>query len=292
MGYTLMHEHTVVDLSGVKGDEDCRLDCMTETIAEYKHLRALGVTTIVDVTNEGMGRNPVRVCQIAEESGIDIIQSTGFYKEPFLPTWFYEKSVQELADYIISELEDGIHGADGTGPRAGMIGEIGTSRNEMKPAERKLFEAAVVAAKHTGAPIYTHTTLGTCALEQAAFFSASGLDPSRIVIGHMDLSGNLKEIRSVMDTGTNVGFDTVGKNNYFPDTGRVALLRKLEDDGLLDQVVLSMDLTRKSHLKSRGGIGYAYLLETFLPMLRRAGLREESIEKMLIQNPKRILKVS
>lgn len=292
MGYTLMHEHTIIDLSGIKEDDDCRLDCMTETIEEYKRLRMLGVSTIVDVTNVGMGRNSSRVCRIAEESGMEIIQSTGFYKEPFLPEWFYEKSVQELAEYMISELEDGIQDEDGSGPRAGMIGEIGTGKNGMSPAERKIFDSAVLAARHTGAPIYTHTTLGTYAVEQASFFATSGLDLSRIVIGHMDLSGDLTVIRSVLDTGINVGFDTVGKNNYFPDSGRVVFLRELEKDGLLDQVVLSMDLTRKSHLKNHGGIGYEYLPEIFLPMLRHEGVSEESIEKMLIHNPKRILKVS
>ena len=87
----------------------------------------------------------------------------------------------------------------------------------------------------------------------------------------------------------NVGFDTVGKNAYFPDEMRVEFLKELDKDGLLGQVVLSLDLTRKSHLAYKGGIGYTYLFEVFLPMLRQAGIQEESIEKMLIKNPEKIL---
>lgn len=284
-GYTLMHEHTTIDLSGVKGDLDCRIDCKEETIKEYKRLYCSGVRTIVDVTADGMGRNTDYVSEVEKQSGIKIIQSTGFYKEPFLLPRVYEMNIAQAADFMIHEITEGIDGK----ARAGMIGEIGTSKNEMKPVEQKIFEAAVIASKETGIPIYTHTTLGTYALEQAQFFEKRGLDMSRVVIGHVDLSGDLEYIRQILETGAVVGFDTVGKNAYLEDKIRVAFIKELEALGLLSQVVLSMDLTRKSHLKYKGGIGYGYLFETFLPKLREAGIKEESINQMLMKNPKKIL---
>jgi phosphotriesterase-related protein len=170
-----------------------------------------------------------------------------------------------------------------------MIGEIGTSKNTMTETERKVFDAAVIAAKETGMPIYTHTTLGTYAPEQAAYFQAAGLDLSRIVLGHIDLSGDLDYIRRVLDYGITIGFDTVGKNNYFPDAKRIEYLLALESEGRMDQIVLSEDLTRKSHLEFKGGIGYSYLFDTFIPMAKAAGLKAESLDKMLIHNPARIL---
>ena len=109
------------------------------------------------------------------------------------------------------------------------------------------------------------------------------------MLGHIDLSGDLDYICRVLDTGACVGFDTVGKNNYFPDEKRVEYLMELERRGYMDQIVLSEDLTRKSHLAHFGGIGYAYLFETFLPMLKAAGMKQESIDKILIGNPGRIL---
>lgn len=284
-GYTLMHEHTTIDLSGVKKDMDCRLDCQEETIQEYKQLYQLGVRTIVDVTADGMGRNIDYVDDVEKRSGIKIIHSTGFYKEPFLPSRVYESTLNELADIMIREITEGIQGRI----KAGMIGEIGTSKNEMKPAEHKVFEAAVIAAKETGCPIYTHTTLGTYALEQAKYFENAGIDVSKVIIGHIDLSGDLNYIRQVLSTGITVGFDTVGKNAYLEDEKRIEFLKELEDSRQLDQVVLSMDLTRKSHLAYKGGIGYSYLVEKFLPALREAGIKEESINLMLIENPKRLL---
>lgn len=285
-GYTLMHEHITIDLSGVKRDTDCQLDCCAETVEEFKKLYEHGVRTVVDVTNDGMGRNVPYVLNVEKETGIRIIQSTGFYKEPFLPQRVYGQTVREMADWMIGEIRTGI---DGTGPKAGMIGEIGTSKNEMTPTERKVFDAAVLAARETGLPIYTHTTLGTYAREQAAYFQAAGLPLDRIVLGHIDLSGDLDYIRRVLDYGITIGFDTVGKNNYFPDEKRVEYLLALEAEGRMDQIVLSEDLTRKSHLEYKGGIGYCYLFETFLPMLKQAGLKQESLDKMLLSNPARIL---
>ncbi len=287
-GYTLMHEHTTIDLSGVKKNMDCRLDLMDETIKEYKQLYDYGVRRIVDVTADGMGRNPDYVTHVSEETGIYIVQATGYYKEPFLPEKVYNMTVQELADNMIKEITVGIDGKEG-GPKAGIIGEIGTSENEMKDTERKVFDAAVIAARATGAPIYTHTTLSTYAYEQAMYFKETGLPMDRIVIGHIDLSGDLGYIRKVLSTGITVGFDTVSKDNYFPDSGRVEFLKALQDDGLLDQVVLSLDLTRKSHLSVNGGPGYTHMFTKFVPMLREAGVTEESIDKMLIHNPNRIL---
>lgn len=285
-GYTLMHEHITIDLSGVKKDTDCQLDCYNETVEEFKKLYEYGVRTVVDVTNDGMGRNVGYVLNVEKETGIRIIQSTGFYKEPFLPQRVYGQTVRQMADWMIGEIRTGI---DGTGPKARMIGEIGTSKNQMTEAERRVFDAAVIAARETGMPIYTHTTLGTYAPEQAQYFKDAGLPLDRIVLGHIDLSGDLDYIRRVLDYGVTIGFDTVGKNNYFPDAKRVEFLLALENEGRLDQVVLSEDLTRKSHLKFKGGIGYSYLFETFIPMAKAAGLKQESLDKMLIHNPARIL---
>ena len=284
-GYTMMHEHITIDLSGVKKDTDCQLDCYAETVAEFKKLYEYGVRRIVDVTNDGMGRNPDYVSGVEKETGIRIVHSTGFYKEPFLPERLYGQTVQELADWMIGEIRNGIDG----GVKPGMIGEIGTSKNTMTETEKKVFDASVIAAKETGLPIYTHTTLGTYAPEQAAYFKSTGLPMDRIVLGHLDLSGDLDYIRRVLDTGISIGFDTVGKNNYFPDAKRVEFLLALEAEGRLDQIVLSEDLTRKSHLKYKGGIGYCYLFETFIPMAKEAGLKQESLDTMLIHNPARIL---
>jgi len=284
-GYTLMHEHITIDLSKIKGDDDCVLDCFEETVTELKKLYGFGVRNIVDMTNKGMGQNPEYVLNVEKETGIKIINSTGYYKEPFFPSEVAEKSVEQLANIMIHDLMTGF---ENTTVQAGMIGEIGTSKNKWEETEKKVFDAAVIAHKKTNKPIYTHTTLGTLAKEQAQYFIANGIDPTKIIIGHIDLTQDLELIKEVLKLGVFVGFDTVGKNNYFPDTKRIEFLLDLEKNNLTRQVVLSEDLTRKSHLEFKGGIGYSYLFETFLPQLRRVGFKEDSINQMLIHNPLKI----
>lgn len=281
-----MHEHTTIDLSRIKNDQDTNLNCFDETVKEYKKLYNLGVRNILDLTTIGMERNIDYVKKVAKESGINILLSTGFYKEPFLPGYVAEKSVKELAQIMIDEITVGI--CD-TGVKACCIGEIGTSLEEMTSLEKKIFDASVLAAKETGVFISTHTTLGKLGLEQAQYFLDQGLDPSQIIIGHQDLCEDLDQIINIINLGFTVGFDTIGKNNYFPDEKRAEFIKVLQDKDLISNVVLSMDITRKSNLEYLGGIGYSYLIESFLPLLKSKGVSEESIEKMLITNPQRFL---
>ena len=49
--------------------------------------------------------------------------------------------------------------------------------------------------------------------------------------------------------------------------------------------MLSMDITRRSHLKQNGGLGFCYLVDTFIPMLRNSGISQKKIDAMLKHAP-------
>ncbi|CAM3392975.1 phosphotriesterase family protein [Pseudostreptobacillus hongkongensis] len=288
-GYTLMHEHMFIDLSGVKNNLDCRLDCLDETINEMKKLYSKGVRNITEVTNMGMGRDVNYIKKISQESGINFICATGYYKEPFLPDYVKDTTVDELAEIMIKDIEIGIDGSD---VKAQIIGEIGTSKNEMTDLEKKVFLSAIKAHKKTGVPITTHTTLGTYGLDQIEFFEENGVDLNKVVIGHVDLSGDIDYVLSILKKGAYVEFDTIGKNNYLSDDIRVDMLKVIEEKGYIDRVFLSLDITRKSNMEYMGGIGYSYIFDIFIPKLLEKGLSKESIDKMLYHNPRRFFNVS
>ena len=281
-GITYMHEHTTIDLSRLKNIDDTNLNCYDETVAEYKKLYDKGVRNIVDVTNMDMRRNPLYVKRVAEETGMNIVQATGFYQDKFLPEFVTDYSIKQLTDFMVKEIREGIAETD---IKAQIIGEIGTSKNIMMPREEKVFEASVLAHKETGVPITTHTTLGTYGHEQVAFFKERGVDLSRVVIGHVDLTGDIDYILHMLDQGVYVEFDTVGKENYQPDLLRVEMLKEIEKRGYTDKVFLSMDITRKSNMEYMGGIGYSYLLDTFVPLALNNGVSQKFITKMLEDNP-------
>lgn len=285
-GITYMHEHTTIDLSRLKNIDDTNLNCYEETVSEYKKLYNKGVRNIVDVTNLDMRRNPSYVQKVADETGMNIIQATGFYQDKFLPEMVDTNTVEQLADFMINEIRNGIAG---TQIKAKIIGEIGTSKDKMTKNEKKVFEAAVIAQKETGVPITTHTTLGTYGHEQVDFFKENKVDLNRVVIGHVDLTGDIDYIMHMLKQGVYVEFDTVGKENYQPDSLRIKMLKEIENQGYTDKVFLSMDITRKSNLEYMGGMGYSYLLDTFVPNAIKQGVSESFITKMLEQNPQEFM---
>lgn len=281
-GYTYAHEHLHIDLSGFKNNLDCRLDQYQLICDEMRELVGKGVANIVEVTNRYMGRNQQFLLNVMRDSGINVIASTGYYTDSFYPPMVRENSAEQLAQTMIDEIEIGI---DGTELKAGVIAEIGTSEGIITPDEAKVFHAAALAHHATGLPISTHTSFSTMGLEQIALLKQHGVALDRVVIGHCDLKEQPDLIMKMIDMGVYVQFDTIGKNSYFPDERRIAMLVTLAERGLLDKVMLSMDITRRSHLKANGGSGFSYLVDSFVPMLLAAGISSAQVEMMLRHNP-------
>jgi phosphotriesterase-related protein len=45
----------------------------------------------------------------------------------------------------------------------------------------------------------------------------------------------------------------------------------------------------KTDLKAYGGSGYSFVAEQFIPYLRRMGVTQEQITRMVVDNPRRLL---
>lgn len=289
LGKTYIHEHIKLDLSGHKKDPDTNYNDTNEVMLELKELKKKGIDSLVEVTNRGMGRDVLIMVELAERTGLNIIASTGFYKEPFLPQYFYQLSDKELTNMLIKDIEEGM---DETHIKAHVLGEVGTSHNRITDTERRLFYIIGNVHLNTGRPIFTHTTLGTMALEQIQILEERNVDLEKVLIGHMDLNYNMEYHLRVADKGCYLGFDTIGKINYQPDENRIQLIKELVARGHENQIVLSLDLTRKSHLKKYKGIGYSYIVDKFIPLLIESGIKEETISKFLVDNPNRLLNIS
>jgi len=288
LGPTLMHEHLFIDLSGRKRDPDTILDNLEVACQEVAHLQRAGGRALVEVTCHGMGRRVDLLQEVARRTGLQVIAATGFYQQAYHPPYVAERTAEELAEMLIRECEEGM---DGTPVRPGILAEIGTSKGEIRPGEAKVFRAVAIAHKATGLPISTHCTLGTMGLEQLNLLEAEGVDPSRVVIGHQDLRDDLETHVALARRGATVAYDTAGKEAYMPDAVRVRLITGMLERGLGDRVVLSMDVTRRSHLKANGGYGYSYLFDRLVPELQAAGVSDAELHLMLVENPRRILTV-
>jgi phosphotriesterase-related protein len=281
-GYTLMHEHMSIDLSpGDLGTESFDLLC-SDLADAYRY----GVRNIVDMTNQSMGRAPEYAERLTKETGINIILSTGYYLEDFIDSAIMDQTPVEIAKEPIRDLTVGIGDSR---MKAGIIGEIAWSYPGPREKELRSWEGMCIAARRTGAVVSTHPSHGELQVPQAEYLVSHGIAPEKIVIGHIEFYMSNDSLKKLLNMGIYIGLDMIGKKSGWGDEYRADTIRKIKDWGLLDRVLLSMDICRREDLKSAGGYGYAYLFESFIPMLEKRGITRQDIELMLKKNPEKLL---
>jgi phosphotriesterase-related protein len=297
LGWTLPHEHTAIALWHIANRWDyweLRRDepVIVEELAAF---RAAGGGALVDLTLDGVGRDPEWLARLARATGLHIVMGSGWYRGAHYPaeTLVDRRSVDSLADEIVSDATDGVRG---TGIRAGIIGEIGTDKPWISAQEERVHRAAARAARRTGLAITTHAVQSTVGLDQLTIFEAEGADLTRVVIGHADSNPSLDYHLAIAERGATVEFDFLGMS-FTPlerhGEGRIVdNLRELIGRGHLDRIMLSQDVCHDSQLRRYGGNGYTYLADSFLPRLRAAGVSEAEIRTITIDNPRRLLATS
>lgn len=286
MQKTMIHEHLVFDLSGVRNDTDSILENNDVLDGELSALKQSGCNTIIEVSNIGMGRSAQDLYDIAVRHDLIVVASTGFYKEQFYLPFVFEESAEALSEIFIRDIQEGM---EGTSIKAGLISEIGSSLNEITATELKVFQAAILAHRATGTPISTHCEIGTMGRAQLKLFEQLGANLAQVSFGHQDLNRDIAEQRELLASGAYIQFDTVGKQSYRPDEDRADNLVQLLEDGFEDQLMLSCDITRRSHLKANGGYGYNYLFSDFIPLLKQKGVNDTILDKLLTINPRKFL---
>ena len=70
---------------------------------------------------------------------------------------------------------------------------------------------------------------------------------------------------------------------------KVRMVQDLLDAGLEDHILLSSDHGNERQFKRYYGHGWSSVLMQFVPKLRYAGVPEEAIRKILVDNPRRFL---
>ena len=322
LGRVLSHEHLLINLSVfapppadksipyneklslsnlryVRKDPYLILDnaIMDETdtaIEEMKLFKAAGGGTVVDATLDAIGRDPLALRRISEESGVNIVMGSGFYVAAAHPAYVRERTERELAEEILCDLTEGVRG---TGIRAGMIGEIGTSAT-VTPEEWKCVAAAGIAQRESGKAVHIHTSLyERNGIAIADKLLAMGVPPQKLCIDHIDVDIREDYIKQLLDKGIYVEFDNFGKEYYISkregnalngrfayDLERAQTIARLLDAGYGKQILLCNDICLKNMLCRYGGFGYAHILQNIRPMLGDCGVSDAQIEAMLTSN--------
>ena len=120
------------------------------------------------------------------------------------------------------------------------------------------------------------------------------LHRSSVIIGGLDRLDAVerKDAIAVARRGAMVALDHVGwatSEGYADDEQRVQLISELFHEGLGDRVLISTNAVGVAKGHEAKDISYDYLLTTFVPMLRKAGVTDEQVRTLLEDNPQRVL---
>lgn len=326
LGFTHMHEHVLVDISPPLPRETAVRDRRAyyepirlensyrirrdfanldntllideeEAIAELQLFKASGGKTIVDATSIGLGRDPEGLARISRATDLHIVMGSGYYVAAYQPAEVARLSEEQITERIVRDV---VEGANGSGIKAGLIGEIGMSW-PVHDDEVKVLRAAARAQIETGAPLMIHPGRDeTAPLHHVNIVKEAGGDPNRTIMSHVDRTlFGLDSILALAETGCYVEFDLFGHEASYHalaptidmpnDATRIDYLIGLIEAGHRDQLVIAQDICQKTYLTKYGGEGYSHILEHVLPIMRRKGMSQEDIDAIMVHNPARIL---
>jgi predicted metal-dependent phosphotriesterase family hydrolase len=292
IGFTLPHEHPYCKLRQAEHRYDFPDQFEDDDVvaSEVVGFRELGGGTMVDLTTPSIGRDPERLRELSNRTGIKIVMGCGWYRGSYYrpEDRLDRRPVADLADELIREITEGV------GPsriRPGVIGEIGSEKTWVWPVEERVLRAAARAQRSTGLAIGALHSIGPVAHEQLTILEDEGADLSRVAVGHCESMAYFDYLVGLIGRGVYVMFDNCGSyrtlGNF--EDHICDLIRRLIDAGHEQRILLSQDTCKFGQFRCHGGPGFTYLAETFLPKLRDLGIPDDVTTRMTNDNPRRWL---
>jgi phosphotriesterase-related protein len=299
LGQVLMHEHVFVLTADVQqnypdewGSEDERV---ADAVRRLSELPGNGISTIVDVTVIGQGRNIPRIKRIADQvPGLNIVVATGVYTFDAVPMFFWQRPRETMTEFFVRDITEGI---TGTGVKAGMLKCAVDEKGLTEGVERVLRSVARAHVATGGTPITIHThAAGQHGPAIVAVLQEEGVDFSRVVLGHSgDAVRDPDYLAAMADTGLTLGMDRFGIDHFATFTERSDLVAEMCRRGYAGRMVLAhdtccyIDWFGPGRLDDLKDWHYLHVSQDVLPYLREHGVPDSDIDAMLVTNPARIL---
>ncbi|MBF4695774.1 phosphotriesterase family protein [Fusibacter ferrireducens] len=284
LGATYVHEHLIVKPQIEEPKYlDYTLEDVKKSTQETQAFFQAGGRTLVEMTPMNYGRDVQAYKTISEEANVHVICCTGFHKEVFLPSWFWEKTEDALFQLLKSEI---LNGMDGTHIRPGVV-KLGTSYEQITVQEERAIKIVAKAHLETGIPISTHCDKGTMAMEQLDMLEKLGVKPENVLLCHIDSKMDIDYAIQLCQRGAHICIDHVGRALENRDCFRVEMIAELVRHGYADKVMLSGDMGKVNYLKAYGGApGFTYILTDLKEALLEKITRED-YNQIMIVNPRR-----
>jgi len=298
LGPVYMHEHLIIDSPLVAAEwPHIHLPSEIEAAAEVGRCAAAGVGAMVDAMPAGAGREVRRLAAVAIETGVSIVATTGMHTTKYYrDVPWADEPADRLAAWFIADIEDGIdtwdyRGAtiERTGHRAGII-KVASEGEQLTKRDWRLFEAAVTAARQTGAPILTHTEGGRGGLAQIEAVTGLGFPASRVALSHTDKVDDRGYHREMLSSGAYLCYDQALR--WEEENRTAALISEMVAAGFTAQLMVGTDGARRSLWRTLGGSpGLDYLHTAFRDELAGRDVPPSVIDMLFVDNPHRFLTI-
>jgi 5-phospho-D-xylono-1,4-lactonase len=286
LGVTYAHEHLIIDSPLVEANwPHIHLPSAETAVEEARFCAAAGVGSMLDAMPTGSGRNLEKLVEVSEQSGVNVIATTGMHTARYYQgvAWVAD-SPEDLALRFIPEVLEGVDGV-----RAGVM-KVAMAGERASGPEESLFLAAGLVHIATDVPILTHCEEGRGALEQIQLLVGAGVEPDRILLSHTDKVNDRGYHREIMDSGASVAYDQALRQHLTDSSDTASLIVDMWESGFGYQMLLGTDGARRTLWSSLGGEpGLSWLVTDFPRKLRDHGLGDSEIETMFTTNPSRIL---
>ncbi len=259
---------------------------------ELALLKKAGIRSVLDPTPIGLGRDPVGLRELSRTLGMHIVTGTGYYRNKFHPPETATMTVEDIEEKMTREITVGI---DGTGVRAGVMGELGTTGDRIFPNELKVLIAAGRVNRATNVPIMVHTEgRREIVMEALRILKGNGANLEKVHICHVCGAAYWREI---VDTGAHIGLDDFGSTFNVDselvmlktDTQRIQDLKRILDAGYGHKVLIGNDICMVMRLHKYGGWGYDHIQTNLVPYMHKAGITDEQLHMLQVENPARFL---
>jgi phosphotriesterase-related protein len=285
LGMILPHEHIFVDLRTWDQPGFAEAD-PTDVIAlmgpEIARAKAAGITALVECSTVGVGRRVDILKAVSDVTDFPLLAPTGLYREPWIPPWAHAAGEDELSDWMLGELQEGIKDS---GVKAGWI-KLSAGDDGMTSCEAKVLRAATRAGVRANAVIGSHTVRGSVVLEQIDILENAGYAADRFIWIHTQAEPNQDLHLEVARRGAWIEYDWIG-GDYTDDQYFVERIVAALDAGLGNRLLISHDRGWFDPALPGGGTPkpFTYISNSFLPKLRAAGVDDESIQNLTRVNP-------
>jgi predicted metal-dependent phosphotriesterase family hydrolase len=295
LGFCQCHEHIMLSKGkSYEVNPALCIDDVNKSLEEVQRYHSAGGNTILEAQPGGCNRMAEELVYISKKSKVNIIASTGFHKMIFYPKnhWIFIKSEGYIEEFFTSELTKGMYtDADQALPmhqcsaKAGFI-KTALDVEGLTAIYRKLFSAAAVAAIKNNRFLMVHIEQNSDPLSLLIFLKKQGMKPENLMFCHMDRAcRDINILKEVLCHGVYLEFDTIGRFKYHSDEHEIKIIMELMEEGYENQLLFSLDTTR-ARLKAydESAVGLDYIINKFIPNMRKQGVTQEQINKISNKN--------